>query len=45
MVNKKINTVANLERERHTSLIKSMADGVIATDKNLKGLIVLHHNT
>lgn len=31
--------VANLERERLTSLINSMADGVVATDKNLKVIV------
>lgn len=32
-------TVANLERERLTSLINSMADGVVATDKDLRVIV------
>lgn len=45
MVNKKTVTkekpkpVENLERERLTSLINSMADGVVATDKNMKVIV------
>ena len=31
--------VANLERERLTSLINSMADGVVATDKDLRLIV------
>lgn len=35
----KTKPAANLERERLTSLINSMADGVVATDKNLKVIV------
>lgn len=35
-INLSTNVSANLERERLTSLINSMADGVIATDENTK---------
>ncbi|MDQ5886279.1 MAG: domain S-box protein [Patescibacteria group bacterium] len=38
-VNTKTKPTANLERERLTSLINSMADGVVATDKNLKVIV------
>jgi len=37
--NPKIKPAANLERERLTSLINSMADGVVATDKDLRVIV------